>query len=271
MMPSSSGPGIRHGSGAQVQSSGTRSRIISRDRRGSESRVSSTPIRSASRQMGPQETTEWDTMFDNIMSRVSALERSQRAQGQTLADTRGHVSQLKHDFDATVADIGEFKTWVVGRLSAIETITERKFNETDAAVVVAQNHFVDADARFTRLEDAVNRTMTSLGVLQSTLRDSHNTTRPLQYNMSTPITQPHAPPGKSADTNLLDLSAEPTMPSQAQLNQAFPSVGQSVPPIAHGQAAYPSHIQGPTIPGSFQRPDVPKGRHWPTLADMSVS
>ena len=56
--------------------------------------------------MGPQETTEWDTMFDNIMSRVSALERSQRAQGQTLADTRGHVSQLKHDCYATVADIG---------------------------------------------------------------------------------------------------------------------------------------------------------------------
>ena len=46
--------------------------------------------------------------------------------------------------------------------------------------------------------------------------------------------------------------------SVAQLNQAFPSVGQSVPPIAHGQAAYPSHIQGPTIPGSFQRPDVPQ-------------
>ena len=28
--------------------------------------------------------------------------------------------------------------------------------------------------------------------------------------------------------------------------------------MAHGQAAYPSHIQGPTIPGSFQRPDVPQ-------------
>lgn len=129
-MPSAAGPGNCHGSGATVQSTGKRSRAISRGSR----RAESLPITSSSgaRQMGPQETSEWDTMFDNIMSCVPALERSQRPQGQTLADTRGHVSQLNHDFDATVMDIGEFTTWVVGRLTAIETITQRQFDETDA-------------------------------------------------------------------------------------------------------------------------------------------
>ena len=64
MMPSASGPEIRHGSGAQVQCSGTRSRMGSREkRRADESRgVSSTSVRSASCQMGPQETSKWDTV-----------------------------------------------------------------------------------------------------------------------------------------------------------------------------------------------------------------
>ena len=93
MMPSASGPGIRHGSGASVQSPGTRPRARSRESRRAGSL--SIPSSSGARQMGPQETSEWDTMFGNIMSRVSALERSQRAQRKTLADTRGHVSQLK--------------------------------------------------------------------------------------------------------------------------------------------------------------------------------
>ena len=120
-------------------------------------------------------------MFDNLMSRVSAFERSQRAQGQTLSDSRGHVSQLKHDFDATVTDIEEFKTWVVGCLTAIGTIAERKFNETDASVTVAQNKFIDADARSIRLEDAVNRTVPSRGVLRSTLRSQHDSTSQIKY------------------------------------------------------------------------------------------
>ena len=76
--------------------------------------------------------------------------------------------------------------------------------------------------------------------------------------MSTPVTQPHPPPGMSADTNLLDLPVDQGVPSQAQMNQAFPSAGQAVPLMAHGQAAYPSHIQGPSILVSFQRPDVPQ-------------
>ena len=67
------------------------------------------------RRQSVQPHVRWDTMFDNFMGRVSALERSQRAQGQTLADTRGHVSQLKNDVNATFADMGELKTWVVGR------------------------------------------------------------------------------------------------------------------------------------------------------------
>ena len=136
------------------------------------------------------------------MSRVSALERSRRALGQTLADTRGHVSQLKHDFDATVTDIGELKYWVLGRLTAIGTIAQSKFDETDASVTAARKNLSDTDARFIRLEDAVKRTMTSLGLLQSTRRASHNTTRPLQFNVSTPVTQPRPPPSMSTDTNL---------------------------------------------------------------------
>ena len=107
------------------------------------------------------------------MSHVSVLERSQRAQGQTLADTCGHVSQIKHDVDITVADIGEFMTCVMSRLASTETVAQRKFDDTDASINAAQTNFTEADACFTRLEDAFKCTMTSLGVLQ-TLTTRHD-------------------------------------------------------------------------------------------------
>ena len=74
MMPSASGPELRHGSGASVQSTGTRSRARSKENRRAESL--SIPSSSGARQMGPQETSEWDTMVDDVMSRVLSLTES---------------------------------------------------------------------------------------------------------------------------------------------------------------------------------------------------
>ena len=122
MMPATADPGIRHGSGASVRSTGTRSRARSRENRSAKSL--SAPSSSGARQMGHQETSRSVIKFDNIMSRVSSLEQSHRAQGQTSGDTRGRANRFKNDFDVTLADIGEFKSWVVGRLGSVARVAQ---------------------------------------------------------------------------------------------------------------------------------------------------
>ena len=85
--------------------------------------------------------------------------------------------------------------------------------------------------------------------------------------MSTPVVQP--PPGMPANTNLLDLPVDQGVPSQAKMNQAFLSVGQPDPPMAHSQAANPSDIRVPSMPGSFLRHDMPQESAGPS-ADQGL-
>ena len=82
IMPSAMhGPGVRYGSGAGERSTtpgGTsrrgRNRSRDRDRDTQSSARPLLPQHYSQRQMGAQETMEWNEVFDNLIDRTSALE-----------------------------------------------------------------------------------------------------------------------------------------------------------------------------------------------------
>ena len=89
-------PGIRYGSGAPVQQSAGFERSGRPNRRGNRSRSadgdrSISSIRTTARQMGPQETMDFDEIFDNLTSRVTAAENNIRAHGRSIAEFQGQA------------------------------------------------------------------------------------------------------------------------------------------------------------------------------------
>ena len=114
-----SGPGVRYGSGASVRSAGRSNsrRGRSRDRDATSQHrsistvnprdsVSQQPSRQ-SRQMGPQETLDWEFTIDNITDRLNALENQNRSHAQRTADIQGAINMVDAKIVTANEDIGE--------------------------------------------------------------------------------------------------------------------------------------------------------------------
>ena len=116
----SQGPGVRYGSGAGARSStprghsmpaaGGRSRIRSRDRSGGTDRPVSL---TSTRQMGEQETADWDEIFENLTSRVAAMENMSRQRDSQYKELQARMDCLGHhpqhdDRHRRVQDLGKW-------------------------------------------------------------------------------------------------------------------------------------------------------------------
>ena len=109
------GPGRRHGSAEQGNDHGRdnsvadrRSLSAARDRE-----------RDRDRQMGPQETADWDDAIEKIHSRLSALEANQRNHAQYFGKTHESATHMKSVADKLEIDYPAYKTYVQERLSSI--------------------------------------------------------------------------------------------------------------------------------------------------------
>ena len=98
-VPAPTGPGNRYGSAEPRNDLGSRNRERDRDR--SQSRISS-------RNMGPQETMDWDKLISDIHDRLNAVERNQRNQAQDISRVMVHADAVKADYPA-------YKDYVEGR------------------------------------------------------------------------------------------------------------------------------------------------------------
>ena len=103
----------RYSSEAPVQQSARRV-CSARPARGNKSRSpdSDCGISSmkSSRQMGPQDTIDYDDIFDNLVSRVAAKENNVKAHGTRIAEFQMQTIEVNNKTYAIADDIGNYKS-----------------------------------------------------------------------------------------------------------------------------------------------------------------
>ena len=80
-------PGRRHGSTEQSSGPRGRSRRRSRDRTASRTT-------GKARQMGPEETADWDELMNNVFSRMETIENNYRRNAQSTAQYQATMESL---------------------------------------------------------------------------------------------------------------------------------------------------------------------------------
>ena len=238
------GPGLRHGSGAGNER-GSRGRSLgprrersnSPGRHGGEGGGSRVPVSShgrstSQRQMGPQETLDWDEIFDNIESRTSALENNSRLHGQKIAEVQASVNHFVARLESTIEDIENYKEYNQQRFAKIETVSESQFaklhediGNIQVNLQVVGGNFATAENRFQGIEATLNA-LTEFASNMSQGRFQVPRRPPETFNMS-PDGSPAAqnvppPPGMQHPPN----SHHPTADHQAG-HEAFPRVPPS--------------------------------------------
>ena len=189
----SHGPGVRYGSGAGRSStprgrSARRPNDRSRDRDGGDRPVSTTSLASA-RQMGEQETLDWDEVFDNLVSRVSALENLSKQKDNQIKELLGQVESASEMVLTTTTDIAAYKTWVNARFTHFDTVATEQIVDMKGSIKKIGDNFMMVETRFQFIENAQSEAdarLASIAMMVEELRVGRNA-GPSYYSMGTPM------------------------------------------------------------------------------------
>ena len=118
-------PGVPHGS-ASIGSGPRRGRSRDKERARTVSAAPAEARFSRRRQMGPQETSEYQQAFENLVNQISALQNYQRTSARRSADLMGSVSQLVTEAAKAEEDIQQYKNYVEYRFGMVEGVTSEK-------------------------------------------------------------------------------------------------------------------------------------------------
>ena len=102
----------------------------------------------ATRQMGPQETADWDALIDSIQGRIDALERTQRQQAQFFAKTHEAGEQMRVVAEKLAEDYPAYKDYCQGRFTAICEDVQKEVTVLNHKMSVADNNVIQAGDRF---------------------------------------------------------------------------------------------------------------------------
>ena len=143
--PSASGPGARHGSAEPSPSRvpGSAGSAARRDRE-REPRFNA----ARNRAMGPQETTDWDKLIEDIHNRLETLERNGRNNAQYMGKVTTVAEEMKHVSDVLKQDYPQYKEYNEGRFKTIEEGTIKAVDTINGKLEIAENNFTISNDRF---------------------------------------------------------------------------------------------------------------------------
>ena len=255
-------PGRRYGSNEQGKSGPRgRSRVRSRER------ADHTMNRTISslRQMGPQETMDWDQMMDDVLSRVETMENNNRRQAQHLADQTGRIDSILDHLRDYSTDIVKYKEYVETSFKNCDSTVTTNFTNIgsqlqshDTSIATTDNNFTIAEARLQSLADSIEELKNHIAMQFAKPRgpDHFNLTPQMNPAVATSVPEPNVEtddPGNNGDI----LRAQQSSTAGPPLPQAFPGCGPPAKPLAalirtgeqpprqrFGQGVHP-------VPGSF--------------------
>ena len=222
--PPSQGTVGRHGSAA---------RFSSRERGGSRSgsRLAGNPTAQATAYLsapaGPQEGAEWRDVLDDVIARITILERTARDNGQHLAAVDVHAKKLDVRTDYLYHHGTEVEDMLVKKL-------DRTFAEVNASVNRNSDLFIALEAKSADVEVALTQMKDLMSRLMSTQPERFNMTPPQPQAQATSHEQEPEEDGLRAnDPWAADRArqypyqapqpCQPTRPSEVAQNQREPN------------------------------------------------